>query len=145
MAASVDGLRQLVDAALAAGAAVEDDPGAASRAVTLLDELAQQQVLLTGCAGLRGELKDVAQEVVAGLYCNAHLLFLCRAHKCLIIGSRALMLSKAAQAAPHGVYYAVLASIISGVVLSNWNLHGCTDYCCIQSCPKPCSVLSPLT
>ena len=103
MAASVDGLRQLVDAALAAGAAVEDDPGAASRAVATLDELAQQQVLLTGCAGLRGELKDVAQEVVAGFYCNAHLLFLYRAHKCLTIGFRALMLSKAAQAAPHGV------------------------------------------
>lgn len=64
MAVSVDGLRQLVDAALAAGAAVEDDPGAASRAVATLDELAQQQVLLTGCTGLRGKLKNVVQEVV---------------------------------------------------------------------------------
>ena len=49
MAMSVEGIRQLVDAALAAGAAVEDDPGAASRAVATLDQLAQQQVLRTGC------------------------------------------------------------------------------------------------
>ncbi|KAK9827698.1 hypothetical protein WJX81_001573 [Elliptochloris bilobata] len=44
MAASVDELRLLVDAALAAGAAVDDDPEAASRAVFTLDQLAQQQV-----------------------------------------------------------------------------------------------------
>ena len=46
MAASVEELRQLVDTALAAGAAVEDDPEAASRATAALGQLAQQQVHL---------------------------------------------------------------------------------------------------
>lgn len=46
MAVSVEELRQLVDTALAAGAAVEDDPEAASRATAALGQLAQQQVHL---------------------------------------------------------------------------------------------------
>lgn len=46
MAVSVEELRQLVDTALAAGAAVEDDPEAASRAIAALGQLAQQQVHL---------------------------------------------------------------------------------------------------
>ena len=51
MAVSVEELRQLVDTALAAGAAVEDDPEAASRATAALGQLAQQQVhLVCQCA-----------------------------------------------------------------------------------------------
>ena len=100
MAVSVDGLRQLVDAALAAGAAVEDDPGAASRAVATLDELAQQQVLLTGCTGLRGQLHIVVQEV----FCRVQLqcapaLLVQVIYVALARAVGAEMLSKAAQAA----------------------------------------------
>ncbi len=44
MGASVEELRQLVDSALAAGAAVDDDAEAAGRAVAALGQLAVQQV-----------------------------------------------------------------------------------------------------
>lgn len=88
MAVSVEELRQLVDAALAAGAAVDDDPGAASRAVATLDQLAQQQVLLTGCSRAASKLKLVAPELVATGIIAVHTCFSCRSPKCLTRGFR---------------------------------------------------------